>query len=146
VTPPLLGFVAHEAEDRLKDTVRNILESEEYVINTVTESMAVQVKVCSEIFPPSVSEAAEVGFHALPSNFMRAGCIAESSVNFECRLCRLGPFLDLNAVPRASLIRATPGGGRNPRSSAGRGSAVGHQLKPGHQRIRCGPSTFPGCR
>jgi flavin reductase (DIM6/NTAB) family NADH-FMN oxidoreductase RutF len=47
VTPPLLGFVAHEAEDRLKDTVRNILESEEYVINTVTESMAVQVKVCS---------------------------------------------------------------------------------------------------
>jgi flavin reductase (DIM6/NTAB) family NADH-FMN oxidoreductase RutF len=40
VPPPLLGFVAHEAEDGLKDTVRNILESKEYVINTVTEAMA----------------------------------------------------------------------------------------------------------
>jgi flavin reductase (DIM6/NTAB) family NADH-FMN oxidoreductase RutF len=66
VTPPLLGFVAHEAEHGLKDTVRNILESEEYVINTVTEPMAAQVQVCSKSFPPSVSEVAEVGFHTLP--------------------------------------------------------------------------------
>lgn len=92
VTPPLLGFVAHEAEDGLKDTDRNLLESEEYVINTVTESMAVQVQVCSEIFPPSVSEAAEVGFHALPSNFVRASRIAESPVNFECCLYRVFEF------------------------------------------------------
>jgi flavin reductase (DIM6/NTAB) family NADH-FMN oxidoreductase RutF len=88
VTPPLLGFVAQEAEHGLKDTVRNILESEEYVINTVTEPMAAQVQVCSKSFPPSVSEVAEVGFHTLPSAFVRPRRIAESPVNFECRLLR----------------------------------------------------------
>ena len=78
MTPRRLGFVAHEAEDGLKDTVRNILESKEYAINMVTEAMANQVQICSENFPPSVSEVAEVGFHALSSSFVRASRIAES--------------------------------------------------------------------
>jgi flavin reductase (DIM6/NTAB) family NADH-FMN oxidoreductase RutF len=86
VTPPLLGFVAHEGEHGLKDTVRNVIECGEYVVNTVAEPMAKRVQICSENFPPSVSEVAEVGFHNLPSNFVRPGRIAESSVHFECRL------------------------------------------------------------
>src|SRR6202023_1737661 len=56
VTPSLLGFVAHESEDGLKDTVRNVIESKEYVINTVSERMAAQVQACSQSFPRSVSE------------------------------------------------------------------------------------------
>ena len=67
VTPSLLDFVAYEAEDGLKDTVRNILDSKEYVINTVREAMANQVQICSENFPPSVSEVTEVGFDTLSS-------------------------------------------------------------------------------
>lgn len=86
VTPPLLGFVAHDSEEGVKDTVRNILESREYVINTVAVPMAAQVQVCSKSFPPSVSEVEEVGFHTLPSALVRASRIAESPVNFECRL------------------------------------------------------------
>jgi flavin reductase (DIM6/NTAB) family NADH-FMN oxidoreductase RutF len=88
VPPPTLGFVAHEAEHGLRDTVRNILESEEYAINTVSEPMAAQVQACSEHFPPSVSEVAEVGFHTLPSEFVRASRIAEPPVNIECLLLR----------------------------------------------------------
>jgi flavin reductase (DIM6/NTAB) family NADH-FMN oxidoreductase RutF len=42
VTPPLPGFVAHEGEHGLKDTVRNLLESDEFVINTVAEPIAEQ--------------------------------------------------------------------------------------------------------
>src|SRR5260370_2705760 len=67
VMPSLLGFVAHDSENGLKDTVRNVLESGEYVINTVSERMAAQVQECSKSFPRSVSEVAEVGFHPLPS-------------------------------------------------------------------------------
>lgn len=92
VTPPLLGFVTQETERGFKDTLRNILESEEYVINTVTEPMAAQVQVCAENFPPSVSEVAEVGFHTLPSAIVRPDRIAESPVNFECRLVRTVQF------------------------------------------------------
>jgi flavin reductase (DIM6/NTAB) family NADH-FMN oxidoreductase RutF len=92
VTPPLLGFVAHEGEHGLKDKVRNVIESGEYVINTVAEPTAKQVQICSENFPPSVSEVAEVGFHTWPSNFVRPDRIAESSVHFECRLYRVFEF------------------------------------------------------
>ena len=48
--------------------------------------MAEQVQVCSKNFPPSVSEGPEVGFHTLPSAFVRRARIVESPVNFECRL------------------------------------------------------------
>jgi flavin reductase (DIM6/NTAB) family NADH-FMN oxidoreductase RutF len=92
VTPPLLGFVAHEGEHGLKDTVRNVIESGEYVINTVAEPMAKQVQICSDNFPPSVSEVAEVGFHTLPSAMVRPDRIAESPVHFECRLHRRVEF------------------------------------------------------
>ena len=44
VSPPLLAFVAKERTDGLKDTVRNVLASGEFVINTVTERMAEQVQ------------------------------------------------------------------------------------------------------
>jgi flavin reductase (DIM6/NTAB) family NADH-FMN oxidoreductase RutF len=94
VTPSLLGFVAHESEDGLKDTVRNVLESGEYVINTVSERMAAQVQECSKSFPRLVSEVAEVGFHTLPSTLVRPSRIAESPVHFECRLHRTAEFGD----------------------------------------------------
>ena len=92
VTPSLLGFVAHETDNGLKDTVRDVLETEEYVINTVSERMAAQVQTCSENFPPSISEVAEVGFHTLPSTLVRPSRVAESPVHFECRLHRVAEF------------------------------------------------------
>ena len=85
VTPPPPGFVAHDGECGLKDTVRNILESDEYVINTVAEPMAEQVQICAGNFPPSVSEVDEVGCQPLPSTFVRPARIAEPLVHFECR-------------------------------------------------------------
>src|SRR6201981_3628857 len=53
VTPSLLGFVAHESEDGLKDTVRNVLESEEHGLNTGSRRMAAQVQARSASFPRS---------------------------------------------------------------------------------------------
>ena len=53
-----------------------VMRNEEYVINTVSERMAAQVQACSESFPRSVSEVAEVGFHTLPSTLVRPSRIA----------------------------------------------------------------------
>src|ERR1700739_4622914 len=92
VTPSLLGFVAHESENGLKDTVRNVLESGQYVINTVSERMAAKIQACSERFPHSVSEVAKVGLHPRPSTLTRPSRIAESPVHFECRLHRTADF------------------------------------------------------
>jgi flavin reductase (DIM6/NTAB) family NADH-FMN oxidoreductase RutF len=54
--------------------------------------MAEQVQVCADNFPPSVSEVAEVGFHTLPSTFVRPARIAESPVHYECRLHKTVEF------------------------------------------------------
>jgi hypothetical protein len=69
-----------------------VLESNEYVINTVSERMAAQVQECSESFPRSVSEVAVVVFHTLPSTLVRPSRIQESRVHFECRLHRTAEF------------------------------------------------------
>ena len=86
VSPPLLAFVAKERTDGLKDTVRNVLASGEFVINTVTERMAEQVQQCSNDYPPPVSEVELVGFHPIPSSIVRPSRIAESphSSNAAC--------------------------------------------------------------
>ena len=92
VSPPLLAFVAKERTNALKDTVRNVLASGEFVINTVTERMAEQVQQCSTDYPPSVSEVERVGFHSIPSTIVRPSRVAESPVQFECRLHRTVEF------------------------------------------------------
>ena len=111
VTPPLLGFVAHDAASaqsfaaspgEYKDTVRNVLETKEFVINTVSEDMAPQVQQCSHPYPPDVSEVAEVGFHTLPSQMVAPARIAESRIQFECRLHRTIQFGD--AESKTTLV------------------------------------------
>lgn len=85
VVPPLPGFVAHEGEYSLKDTVRTTPESDEYVINTVAESITEQVEVCAGNFPPSVSEVDEIAFRTLLSTFVRPARIAKSPIRLEYR-------------------------------------------------------------
>lgn len=106
VSPPLLGIVAHDAHQVAtfsaapgvyKDTVRNVMANGEFVINTVTETMALQVQECAFAFPPDVSEVEQVGFHTIPSVKVAPARIAESLIQFECRLHRLVPFGDENS-------------------------------------------------
>jgi flavin reductase (DIM6/NTAB) family NADH-FMN oxidoreductase RutF len=75
-----------------KDTVRNIMANGEFVINSVTETMALQVQECAFAFPPDASEVDQVGFHRIPSVKVAPARIAESPIQFECRLHRLVPF------------------------------------------------------
>jgi len=100
VTPPLLGIVAHEGEHGQKDTVRNILETGEFVINTVSERMANQVQQCAEPYPPEISEVTEVGFHTLPSLKVGPPRVAESPLHFECKLHRTIDF----GVPKSRTM------------------------------------------
>jgi len=114
VTPPLLGFVAHDLPGGQKDTVRNILALETYVINSVSERMAAQVQQCAELFPASVSEVEVVGFHTLPSEKVAPARIAESRLQFECKLHKAIQFGDANSntmliVGEVLAVHGAPG-------------------------------------
>ncbi len=86
--PMVLAVSVGERDGRPKDTARNILDTREFVINLATEAIAEKMNVASGDYAGTVSEFAEAGLTPAPSEAVRAPRIAESPVNFECRLIR----------------------------------------------------------
>ncbi len=85
--PPALAVgVNQSAEGMLKDTAKNILDVEEYVINMVSEEIAEKMNVCETEFAPGIDELAEAGLTQAPSVQITPPRISESPISFECRL------------------------------------------------------------
>ena len=86
--PPLLGVSISPRDGGPKDTLRNVRETRELVVNVVTEAMAAQIVKASGDWPADVDELALVGLTAAPSDLVRPPRVAESPVSLECRLDR----------------------------------------------------------
>lgn len=74
-----------------KDTLRNIQETGEYVINVVTYAMRDKMNHASAEFPYGVSEWDEAGFTPAPSICVKPWCVLESPLAIECRLFQTVP-------------------------------------------------------
>jgi flavin reductase (DIM6/NTAB) family NADH-FMN oxidoreductase RutF len=116
--PPLLAFAtgmrtphkseaaADEAEGHpgvhVKDTLRNIRETKEFVINVVTYELAEAMNLTSGEYDASVDEFELAKVASAPSNVVRPRRVAESPVSFECQLYQI---LDFNpAAEGGSLV------------------------------------------
>lgn len=86
--PMILAVSIGERDGRPKDTARNILDTREFVVNLVTEAIAEKMNQASGDYADAVSEFDEAGLTRGPSEVVRVPRIAESPVNFECRLIR----------------------------------------------------------
>ena len=87
INPPTLLFCpTNHPNGKEKDTLRNIRETREFVVNLVSEELAQQMNQSSADYPPEISEFQEVGLLATPSHFVKAPRVKESPINFECRL------------------------------------------------------------
>ena len=80
--PPIIGF----ASSGWKDSVRNIIESKEFVWNLATRPLAEQMNETSASLPHGEDEFSRAGLTPLASQFVAAPRVAESPVHFECRL------------------------------------------------------------
>lgn len=69
-----------------KDTLVNIEETGEYVVNIVNEALVERMNVTSADFPHGVNEFAEAGLTPMPSELVRPPRVAESPINMECKL------------------------------------------------------------
>jgi flavin reductase (DIM6/NTAB) family NADH-FMN oxidoreductase RutF len=69
-----------------KDTLRNVIDTREFVINVVTESIAEKMNLTSAQVPPDVDEFELSGLTPLPSELVKPPRVAESPVQMECRL------------------------------------------------------------
>jgi len=88
-TPPLLILGLQDRPSGAhEDTTRNILETREFVVNLVDETIARQMVVCAIEFPPEVDEVRTAGLTWRESAAVRPGRIGEAPAAFECRLER----------------------------------------------------------
>jgi len=90
--PPLICFSPFGRENQKKDTVRNIEQTGDFVVNIVTESLTDPMNICSADFPPEVSEIDVSGLTLLPSEKIKTPRIAESPINLECRKFQILEF------------------------------------------------------
>jgi flavin reductase (DIM6/NTAB) family NADH-FMN oxidoreductase RutF len=86
--PPVVVFCSSvPANDRtMKDTLRNVMETREFVVNIVSEDFAEQMNHCSATVPPEVDEFALSGLTPVASDLVKPARVAESQVQMECRL------------------------------------------------------------
>jgi flavin reductase (DIM6/NTAB) family NADH-FMN oxidoreductase RutF len=101
--PPHLLFCpgVREADLQEKDTLRNIRQTGEFVVNIVTEPLAQAMNISSTDFPPRINEFEEAGLTASPSVAVRPPRVGESPIHFECRVSQI---LDLGHGPGAGSV------------------------------------------
>lgn len=72
-----------------KDSLRNVRDTGEFVVNLVHREMAEGMNQASASLPPHHSEWDVCNFATLPSERIRPARVAESRVQFECRLFQI---------------------------------------------------------
>ena len=80
--PPIVMF----SSTGLKDTVRNVGQTREFVVNVVSEQLTDLVNDSSAPFPPSVDEAEHLGIALEPSELVAIPRVTDSPASIECRL------------------------------------------------------------
>ena len=87
--PPMVMLSFSPAHDRPgKDTLANILETEEYVAHVTPYAMRDAMNVSSTNFAPEVDEFERAGLVKAPANLVRPPRIADAPAAFECRLTK----------------------------------------------------------
>jgi flavin reductase (DIM6/NTAB) family NADH-FMN oxidoreductase RutF len=75
--------------DPRKDTLRNVEETGEFVINVVSDAIAAQANATSAEVPPEVDEFELSGLTPIASEAVRPPRVAESPAQMECRLMQV---------------------------------------------------------
>ena len=92
--PPTVVLSTSMRDGEPKDTLRNVKEIPEFVLNVVSEDVAEAMNATSEEFPADIDELLAAGLTAVPSSRVRPMRVAEAPINMECRLVQLVPVGD----------------------------------------------------
>lgn len=109
--PPMFIVGFSSRPGRVKDTYRNLKETGECVINTVSENMIEAVNASSIDAPYGVSEWEISGLHEAPSTTVKPSRVAESVFNIEGKVVDIKEFTDHKqpgmSLAATVLIKAT---------------------------------------
>jgi flavin reductase (DIM6/NTAB) family NADH-FMN oxidoreductase RutF len=86
---PALRAVSGDGSIPRKDTLRNVEETGEFVVNVVSEAIAAAANMTAAEVPPDVDEFQLAGLTPLRSDIIRAPRVAESPAQMECKLVQV---------------------------------------------------------
>ncbi|WP_405564589.1 flavin reductase family protein [Polaribacter sp. Asnod6-C07] len=86
--PPILIFspARRVRDNTTKHTLNNVLATKEVVINVVNYDIVQQMSLSSTEYPEGVNEFEKAGFTMLKSDEIKSFRVAESPVQFECKV------------------------------------------------------------
>jgi len=88
--PPVVAIgIGNRKPGQAKDTLANIRDTGEFVVNLVAEWNAEAMNITGIEFDSSVDELAQAGLTPVPSTFVKTPRIAESPVAMECMLMQI---------------------------------------------------------
>jgi flavin reductase (DIM6/NTAB) family NADH-FMN oxidoreductase RutF len=96
-----IGEVAGAPAGHPKDTLRNIRETKEFVINIVTFELAEAMNLTAGDYEASIDEFELAKVSSAPSKVVRPRRVTESPVSFECKLYQI---LDFNPAPEGGSL------------------------------------------
>ncbi|MEI9924758.1 MAG: flavin reductase family protein [Bradyrhizobium sp.] len=99
----LYGEESHRPGE-IKDTLKNIQERGEFVVNMVDESLLEKMVLCGSDFPSHVSELDAVGLSLAPSQAMETHRIAETPIAWECRLYKILDFATSRSIVFGEIV------------------------------------------
>ncbi len=92
--PPMLAISVGRKSGVYKDTARNILEREEYVIHIADSPLMSAVHESSAEHPPEVSEVDILGLQTIASDHIAVPRLAAAPIAMECRFRQCLEFGD----------------------------------------------------
>ena len=87
--PPTVMFASGQGlveDDKMKDSVRNIIETGEFVHNFVTWDNRDAMNETSATTSKDLDELADAGLTPIPSKLVKPPRVQESPIHFECKL------------------------------------------------------------
>lgn len=84
--PPHVMFSTRRDNNTNKDTLNNVLNNKQFVVNMVTEELVEQMNATAQTVPSEVDEFELVGLTPLPSTLIKPNRIKESPITFECEM------------------------------------------------------------
>ena len=86
---PVLRPAGVGSAGQRKDTLRNVEQTREFVVNIVSESIAAESTLAAAEVAPEVDECQVSGLTPLPGEVVRVPRVAESPAQMECRLTQV---------------------------------------------------------
>jgi flavin reductase (DIM6/NTAB) family NADH-FMN oxidoreductase RutF len=84
--PPHIMFSTGRGHNTNKDTLNNVLETKQFVVNMVTEALAEQMNITAQSVPSEIDEFELAGVTPIASHKIKPMRVKESPITFECEL------------------------------------------------------------